>query len=60
MEPEVLRKPGGRGLTEAGARKGLEMRRSGHTYQQIAAILGCSTGTVFNVCNGDSWAWLRS
>lgn len=55
----LYRKPNG-ALTEAGARRGLELRRSGATYSQIANALGISTGTVYNLCVSPSWGWLRT
>lgn len=60
----LLKTPAGR-LREAGAREILRLRSLEHpetrekfTYQQIAAKLGVSIGTVFNVCKARTWSWL--
>lgn len=53
-----MRKPGG-GLTEAGAREVLRLRKGGASYSAIANSLEVSLGTVHNVVVGESWRWLR-
>lgn len=53
-----LKTPNGR-LREAGARAVLERRKDGKTYQEIATEIGISIGTVYNICTGRTWAWLR-
>ncbi len=58
-----LKTPGGR-LREAGAREILRLRQTPksdgrkHTYQEVAALLGVSVGTVFSVCKARTWSWL--
>lgn len=46
-------------LRENGARLILQLRKDGRTYQEIAGQLAVSIGTVFNVCKGRTWSWLR-
>lgn len=50
--------PAGR-LTEAGVREIRRRRSNGDTYQAIANALGVTLGTVFNVCTGRTWGWLK-
>lgn len=60
MNADALKTPSGR-LREAGAREILRLRQEdpkANTYQKIAGALGVSIGTVFNVCKGNTWAWL--
>jgi DNA-binding NarL/FixJ family response regulator len=44
---------------EIDAKKILELRRQGLTYQKIAEQIGCSIGTVFNVSKGRTWKSLQ-
>jgi len=53
-----LKSPTGR-LREHGARRIIELRRQGQTYQEIAATLSVSISTVYNVCKGRTWAFLN-
>lgn len=53
-----LKTPKGR-LREDGARAILERRKAGATYQAIAEEFAVSIGTVYNLCKGRTWAWLR-
>lgn len=54
---ERFKSPSGR-LREAGALHILELRAAKKTYQEIAAALDVSIGTVFNVCTGRTWGFL--
>lgn len=54
MDSNTLKTPAGR-LTEAGVKKILDLRRTDQlTYQEIAAVMGCSLGTVYNCCKGNT------
>jgi hypothetical protein len=50
--------PKGR-LREAGALRVLELRREGKTYAEISQDLAVTIGTVFRICTGRTWAFLR-
>lgn len=50
--------PAGR-LREEGVREIRERRAKGETYQSIATAMGVSIGTVYNVCTGKTWGWLK-
>lgn len=46
-------------LRESGARRILELRKTGRTYQQIAEEMRVSIGTVYNICKGRTWEFLE-
>lgn len=50
--------PSGR-LRESGVREIRERRAKGEKLQSIATAMGVSLGTVWNVVNGKTWAWLK-
>jgi hypothetical protein len=50
--------PQGR-LRETGARRVLELRAEHWTYEKIARELGVSLGTVFRICTGRTWQFLK-
>lgn len=47
-------------LREAGAHRVHELCESGMTYQQVAAELGVSMGTVYNIKNGITWGFVKA
>ena len=53
-----IKTPNGR-LREDGVREIRQRRAKGETYQKIATALGVSLGTVYNVCSGKTWGWLK-
>lgn len=46
-------------LREDGVREVRRRRENKETYQQIANSMGVSIGTVYNVCKGKTWGWLK-
>ena len=50
--------PAGR-LREEAVREIRERRAKGDTYQKIANDYGVSLGTIYNVCKGKTWGWLK-
>ena len=47
-------------LPEEKAKKVLDLRSQGTSYQAIAAQVDCSISTVANICKGRTWAKLRT
>jgi hypothetical protein len=56
---DTLKAPNGR-LREAGAVRIHQMREAGKTYQEIAEEMKISIGTVYNVMNGRTWAFVKA
>lgn len=50
--------PNGR-LREDTVREIRTLRANGKTYQAIAEIAQVSIGTVYNICTGKTWEWLK-
>jgi hypothetical protein len=50
--------PKGR-LRENGARRVLELRAGGWTYDKISRELSLSLGTVYRICKGRTWGFLQ-
>ncbi len=46
-------------LTEDGVREVRTRRANGETYQVIAAAMGVSVGTVYNILKGKTWGKLK-
>lgn len=53
-----LKAPNGR-LREDTVREIRNLRAAGQTYQAIAEKCGISIGTVYNICKGNTWGWLK-
>lgn len=50
--------PNGR-LREDTVREIRSLRKAGKTYQAIASVCEVSIGTVYNICTGKTWDWLK-